>query len=90
MPRRDIEYEFDANPGDYGLIGDELYAVVPGVLNRDGGFVFVYLERPAHPPWDAVLNPNGSMTVGKPFRIGDHKVYMRVELVDGRWHSLNL
>ncbi len=89
MPRKDIDFEFEAEPGHYGLLADtERYAVVPGALAENGTFVFVHLDRPAHPPWIVTENPDRTFTVTPDFRVGDGRVYLQVALRDGRWTSL--
>lgn len=91
MPRKDISYEFEANPGDYGLLADEeYYACIPGVIGEDELPVFVYLDRPATPPWVVTEHVNGTLSVDPPFRVGDHRVYLRVKLREGNWTSLNI
>lgn len=88
MPRKDIDYEFEAQPGDYGLLaGEEFYAVPPGVIGEDERHVFVYLDRPATPAWEVTENLDGTLTVEPPFRIGDHRVYLKVRLHNGIWNS---
>lgn len=88
MPRKDIDYEFEAGPGDYGILADtEYYAVPPGVIGEDERPVFVYLDRPATPEWVVTEHDNGTLSVEPPFRIGDHRVYLKVRLHEGVWNS---
>lgn len=89
MPRKDITFEFEADPGDYGLLDDtEFYCAIPGTLTERERPVFVYLDRQAHPPWIVVENASKTLTVTPPFRVGDHRVYLEVSLTDGIWTSL--
>lgn len=83
--KRDITYEHEANPGDYGKIKGEWYAVPPGYRNPDGSLPFIYLERAAHPPWVVTENPDGTITVDPPFKLGDHAVHLVVKLKGGFW-----
>lgn len=86
--RRDIDYPHEAESGDWGLIRGEWYAVPPGYISFDETLPFIYLERPANPPWIVTDHGNGTITVDPEFRLGDHAITYITRLTAGRWQKV--